>query len=105
MAKSIAPSQTVISTISSQDIENLFDVILQLENVNEAKAFFRDLLTTAELCEFSNRWKVAHLLNQKMSYTEIEKQTGMSSTTIARISKCLHGEAGGYRLMLEKSEK
>lgn len=79
---------------------DLFEAILNLENQDEARRFFRDLLTEEELKEFSNRWKVANLLSQKVSYSRIEKETGMSTTTIARISKWLNDGMNGYKLLI-----
>lgn len=80
----------------------LFDAILALKNRNEAKRFLRDLLTEAEIQEFANRWQAAQMLDKNIPYTKITKETGLSSTTVARISKWLNGETGGYRLMLNK---
>ncbi len=80
----------------------LYKAILTLKNDDEAKIFFRDLLTEAELKEFANRWKVARMLDQKVQYEIISKETGMSSTTIARISKWLNNGMGGYKLMLKR---
>ena len=81
---------------------NLFDAILAIKNRDEAKRFLRDLLTEAEILELANRWQAAQMLNKKISYTKITKETGLSSTTVARISKWLNGELGGYRLMLKR---
>ncbi len=86
----------------SKDTKALYEAILSLKNEEECKMFLRDLLTKAEIQEFTNRWKVARLLDQKVPYKKIEKQTGMSSTTIARISKWLTKGMGGYRLMLDR---
>ena len=82
--------------------ENLYESILRLKNIGETKRFFRDLLTSEELIEFSKRWQAAQMLNRKISYEDIEKKTGLSSRTIARISKWLNGKVGGYKLMLNK---
>jgi TrpR-related protein YerC/YecD len=82
--------------------KELFKAILSLKTEDNAKKFLRDLLTEAELKEFANRWKVAQMLEGKIAYKEIEKQTGMSSTTIARIQKWLTKGTGGYRLMLSR---
>lgn len=87
----------------NQDTDNLFTAILRLRNLNEAHRFFRDLLTEKEVLEFAQRWKVARLLAKKIPYTDIEKQTGMSSTTIARIHRWLQGGMGGYRLMIKRT--
>lgn len=80
----------------------LLQTILALESINEAKRFFRDLLTEQEIIEFGNRWKAAQMLNQKISYSKIIKETGLSSTTIARISRWLNQGMKGYQLMLKR---
>lgn len=85
-----------------QRTKNLYRAILSLENQDEARRFFRDLLTETEIEEFSRRLEVAQMLDKKISYVEIEKKTGMSSTTIARISKFLTGSFQGYRFILDR---
>jgi len=82
--------------------DSLFKAILALKDLDEARRFFRDLLTEEEIKEFANRWQVAQMLSQKVPYTQIEKQTGMSSTTIARIAKWLNRGMNGYKLMLNR---
>ena len=84
--------------------ENLLKAILTLENISEAKKFFRDLLTEQEIIEFGKRWQAAQMLSQKIPYSQIESKTGLSSTTIARISKWLNGGMGGYKLMIKRLE-
>lgn len=86
----------------NQTTKDLFEAILALQNLNEAKRFFRDLLTEEEIIEFGKRWQAARMLGQKVSYTTITDKTGLSSTTIARISKWLTKGMGGYQLMLKK---
>jgi TrpR-related protein YerC/YecD len=86
----------------SKTTEDLFKAVVALESLGEARRFLRDLLTEAELVEFANRWKAARMLDQKDSYTTIAGKTGLSSATIARISKWLNNGMGGYRLMLNK---
>ena len=86
----------------TKETKQLFSAILSLNTKAECTKFFRDLLTEAEIKEFGNRWKVANMLNKKIDYKKIEKETGMSSTTIARISQWLKGGMGGYRLMIKR---
>ena len=81
----------------TKETKELFKAILSLKTQDQAKRFFRDLLTEAEIDEFSRRWNVARLLDEGVTYVEIEKRTGMSSTTIARIAKWLNKGMGGYR--------
>lgn len=92
----------MISKKDNKRILELADAILALKTRNEAKRFLRDLLTEKELIEFGNRWKAARMLSQSVLYTEIEKETGLSSTTVARVSKWLNAGKGGYKLMLQK---
>jgi len=87
---------------NNKTTEDLFRVILKLKNIRETKKFFRDLLTSEEIIEFGKRWQVAQMLNKNISYEKIEKETGLSSRTIARISKWLSRGMGGYKLMLKK---
>lgn len=86
----------------NKQAKDLFNAILALKSERECKQFLRDLLTEAEIKEFSNRWKVANMLNSKIDYIKIEKETGMSSTTIARISQWLKNGMGGYRLVINR---
>ena len=89
----------------NKDSEELFRVILALDTLSEAENFLRDLLTESEIIELSKRWKVVRMLEKDISYKVIEKETGMSSTTIARISKWIQEGRGGYKAMLGKLKK
>lgn len=82
--------------------EDLLKAVLALKDLKEAKRFFRDLLTETELVEFANRWKAAQMLSNNVPYSTISEKTGLSSTTIARISKWLNDGKGGYKLMLAR---
>lgn len=92
----------MISKKDDKKIGELIRVILAVKTRNEAKRFFRDLLTESELIEFGNRWKAARMLDKKIPYTEIIKETGLSSTTVARVSDWLNGGMGGYKLILKR---
>ena len=91
--------------MQSKQTKELFQAILALESEEECKKFLRDLLTEEEIKEFFNRWKVAQMLDSKIPYKTIEKETGMSSTTIARIQKWVLKGTGGYQLMLNRMKK
>ncbi|MCB0328935.1 MAG: DNA-binding transcriptional regulator [Bdellovibrionales bacterium] len=86
----------------SSELFDLVKALLSLKNDEEARLFLRDLLTEKELREFSMRWKVAQMLDDGVPYTQIESETGLSSTTIARISKWLTTGSGGYQMMLDR---
>jgi TrpR-related protein YerC/YecD len=61
------------------------------------------LLTVEEIIEFGKRWQAAQMLNENISYERIVKKTGLSSRTVARISKWLNRGMGGYKLMLKRN--
>jgi len=86
----------------TKDAKEFYKAIQSLKTDEECKNFLRDLLTETEIKEFINRWKVVRMLDQKIPYEEITNETGMSSTTIARISKWLQKGMGGYRLILNR---
>ena len=87
---------------NNKKTEDLIEIVLALKSEKEAKMFFRDLMTEGELLEFGNRWKAAQMLSKGVSYPEIQKETGLSTRTIARISKWLKNGKGGYKLALNK---
>jgi TrpR-related protein YerC/YecD len=84
------------------DVEALFNAILQLDSLNEAERFFRDLCTLSELRDMAQRWAVVRMLDSGLHYAEISKRTGASTATITRIASWLNHGEGGYRSMLDK---
>ena len=85
---------------SAESIEELCRALCILEAPEEARALLLDLCTTKEICDLSQRLEVARLLAAGESYVEVSRLTGASSTTVSRVSKCLNGPEGGYRLAL-----
>ena len=90
------------SLMDDPKTESMLRAILALKDMQEAKAFFRDLLTAAEVQESANRWTAAQMLHDKISYNTIQKATGLSTTTIARTSKWLKKGKGGFKLMVKR---
>jgi len=88
--------------LKDKNTTELIKVILALKNESEVRKFLRDLMTESEIIEFSKRWQAVQMLDKNISYSKIVKETGLSSTTIARISKWLKNGTGGYRLMLNR---
>jgi TrpR-related protein YerC/YecD len=88
--------------VKQRDIDELYAVITRLENLEECRKFFRDLLTETEIRECAERWKVARMLWQGVPYTSIEEETGLSSRTIARVHKWLKTGKGGYTMMMRR---
>ncbi len=76
----------------------LYTAILALHTPEEARAFFRDLCTPAELQALADRWAVVEMLERDLPYREIQRLTGVSVTTIGRVARYLNAGNGGYRL-------
>ncbi len=85
---------------NKKENNQFLNAILAIESKEEAKFFLRDLMTESEIIEFGKRLEAARLLSRNTQYTAIIELTGLSSTTVARISKWLKGSLGGYRLIL-----
>lgn len=86
----------------TKENKKLVKALLSLENEAEARRFLRDLMTEGEIEEFGKRLQTASMLLEKIPYLTIEKETGFSSTTVARVSKWLNSGQGGYKLILNK---
>lgn len=82
--------------------QQLIEAILCLKTKGEAQRFLRDLMTETEIQEFAKRLEAAKLLSESVPYTQIVEQTGLSSTTIARVSKWLNRNQGGYKTILSR---
>ena len=90
------------SKISKHDVDKLFEIILGLKGIDDCYKFFEDICTINEIHALAERLKVARMLWEGKTYTEIEKETKASTTTISRISKCLESKDSGYRRVLGK---
>ncbi len=94
-----------MSSWHTADTDELFEAILTLKTVEECYAFFEDACTIKEIIEIAQRLKVAKLLHVGTSYHEISKETGVSTATISRVSKCLEYGSGGYKTVIERRKE
>lgn len=82
----------------------LMAAISLLNDKEEARQFFSDLCTPAELESMADRWQVVPLLRKGIPYRTIHEQTGVSVTTITRVARSLTFGTGGYALIAERTE-
>jgi len=94
--RGITPRQEALAERS------LYSAIASLRSMDECRAFFRDLCTPAEIQAMADRWAVVPLLESGMPYREINKQTGVSVTTIGRVARTLALGSGGYVIASER---
>lgn len=91
--------------IRNENTDKFFDAVLSLENKDECAAFFDDICTIKEIQDIAQRYQVAILLSKGLNYNEISAATGASSATITRVNKCLNYGNGGYKTVLDRTEK
>ena len=82
----------------------LVHVFASMTDEDEVEALLSDLFTEREIRDQASRLQVAKMLRSGISYSEIEKLTGDSATTISRVSKCLSHGSGGYSFALSHLE-
>lgn len=73
-----------------------------LKTPGEARDFLEDLCTPAELEAMIDRWRVAQLLDEGLSYRDIRELTEVSVTTIGRVARFIERGTGGYRTVLDR---
>lgn len=90
------------SKFKNPDIDELFEAVLTLQDIEDCYRFFEDICTINELHAIAQRLQVAKLLSEKKTYNEIESVTSASTATISRINKCLIYGADGYKRVLAR---
>lgn len=80
----------------------LYGAIGAIKTSQEAKDFFQDLCTPAELQAMADRWRVVEPLKAKKSYRQIYDETGVSVTTIGRVARVILSGEGGYNLIYNR---
>ena len=85
----------------NEKMEALFQLILQLDNIEDCRALFDDLCTRKELEKMAERIYAAKLLLQGNTYNQVIAQADISSATLSRVSRCVqYGK--GYRKLLKE---
>lgn len=88
--------------LARPEVGQLLHALTLIEDADEARCLLLDLCTIGEIGDLAQRLEVARLLDAGNSYVAVCEETGASSTTVSRVSKCLTGEHAGYRLILDR---
>ena len=91
--------------LHTEQVDELFEAILTLQDVEECYRFFEDICTVKEILEIAQRLKTAKMLSEGANYAEINRVTGCSTATISRVRRCLEYGEGGYRTVLDRVKK
>lgn len=87
------------------NLDLLTQALLKLRNTEEIKIFLKDLLSNAEQESIAARVNIAMMLDKGIPYTQIERETGASSATIAKVSENLKYGNDGYKLIIERLKR
>ena len=88
--------------VRTEETIRLMEAILTLDNVEECQAFFEDLCTANELLSLAQRFEVARMLMDHVTYHEIAEKTGASTATISRVNRSLNYGMDGYELVINR---
>ena len=94
-----------MSTWFNRETDTLCDALLSLKTREECYAFMEDVCTIREVLDIAQRLAVAGMLDQGISYSAISRETGASTATISRVSKCYEYGSGGYKTVIDRLKK
>ncbi|MFC7393487.1 YerC/YecD family TrpR-related protein [Scopulibacillus cellulosilyticus] len=94
-----------IDKLRGQTLDQLFNAILSLKDLEECYQFFDDLCTMGEIQSLAQRLEVARMLMEGFTYHRIEEDTGASTATISRVKRCINYGNDGYQMTLERIHK
>lgn len=89
----------------NKEIDLLLDALLTLKDKDEIMRFLEDVCTIKEISDMGQRFTVAKLLHEKVSYHQIVTDTKASTATISRVNKSLIYGAEGYLIALDRLKK
>lgn len=88
--------------IRDEQMDQLFNVILSLKDLDQCYKFFEDICTVSELKAMAQRLEVARMLDEGCIYEHIVEKTGASTATISRVKRCLVYGADGYNSVMDE---
>ena len=83
----------------NEKLESLYQLILQLDNMEDCRALFEDLCTKKELEKMAERIFAAKLLMEGKTYNQVMSQADISSATLSRVSQCVQYGKGYSKLL------
>ncbi|MBF0378447.1 MAG: transcriptional regulator [Desulfamplus sp.] len=82
---------------------NLLEAIISINNIDDLKSFFDEMLTQGERADLSLRWKLLKELQSGMTQRKIAEKYGISLCKITRGSKILKKENSVVLKILNKN--
>jgi len=91
-----------INKLRGKELDQLFEAVLSLKDMEECYRFFDDLCTVNEIQSLAQRLEVARMLKEGFTYHKIETETGASTATISRVKRCLNYGNDAYEMALDR---
>ena len=66
-----------------------------IRSYEDMRRFLADLCTESEIELLAKRFQAADMLNESIPYTLIQRETGLSSATVAKVAKAMTQGEGG----------
>ena len=89
-------------TAKQERIQQLFEIITKIDNVEDCRALFDDLCTVKEVENMAERCYAAKLLLEGNTYSQVMAQADISSATLSRVSRCVQYGKGYSKLLKEE---
>lgn len=90
--------------MKNDNLDFMFNAVMQLQSLEECYDFFEDLCTVTELKAMAQRIVVAKMLRDKQVYSDIVAKTGASTATISRVNRSLQYGCNGYEKIFQRME-
>ncbi len=91
--------------ITKEMIEELYQLIVSVDNVEDCRNLFDDLCTYKEIEQMAQRIKAAKLLIAGKTYNQVINETDISSATLSRVSRCVQFGKGYSKLLKTEQSK
>ena len=89
-------------TAKQDHIQQLFELITKIDNVDDCRALFDDLCTVKEIENMAERCFAAKLLLEGNTYNQVMAQADISSATLSRVSRCVQYGTGYAKVLKGK---
>ena len=86
-------------TAKQDHIQQLFEIITNISDIDDCRALFDDLCTIKELENMAERCHAAKLLMEGNTYNQVMAQAEISSATLSRVSRCVQYGKGYSKLL------
>ena len=89
-------------TAKQDHIQELFELIVKIDNIDDCRALFDDLCTVKEIENMAERCFAAKLLLEGKTYSQVMEQADISSATLSRVSRSVQYGSGYSKLLKEE---